>query len=157
MAEKKSSQFSDNVPKYIQYIKSCYGKFQYWDKWPKCLSEKETVLTSASVQVAADGKRLQVIVCSATLHSFDVKKLAEKIMHFPIWVDLKVRLSYSCRSLVNPFAKKSRGVLLECLLRQIQLSATFPSKKISLTANIFSVRMQSHSHVDAQLAQRFQR
>lgn len=32
---------------------------------------------------------LQVIVCSATLHSFEVKKLSEKIMHFPTWVDLK--------------------------------------------------------------------
>lgn len=31
----------------------------------------------------------QVIVCSATLHSFDVKKLSERIMHFPTWVDLK--------------------------------------------------------------------
>uniref|UniRef100_A0A671KX82 ATP-dependent RNA helicase n=1 Tax=Sinocyclocheilus anshuiensis TaxID=1608454 RepID=A0A671KX82_9TELE len=40
-------------------------------------------------QVTSDGKRLQVIVCSATLHSFDVKKLSEKIMHFPTWVDLK--------------------------------------------------------------------
>lgn len=30
-----------------------------------------------------------MIVCSATLHSFDVKKLSEKIMHFPTWVDLK--------------------------------------------------------------------
>uniref|UniRef100_UPI00358FAECF ATP-dependent RNA helicase DDX1 n=1 Tax=Myxine glutinosa TaxID=7769 RepID=UPI00358FAECF len=40
-------------------------------------------------QITSDGKRLQVIVCSATLHSFDVKKLAEKIMHFPVWVDLK--------------------------------------------------------------------
>nr|AFN70718.1 ATP-dependent RNA helicase DDX1 [Botryllus schlosseri] len=40
-------------------------------------------------QVTADGKRLQVIVCSAALHSFDVKKLAEKIMRFPTWVDLK--------------------------------------------------------------------
>lgn len=28
-------------------------------------------------------------MCSATLHSFDVKKLSERIMHFPIWVDLK--------------------------------------------------------------------
>lgn len=36
-----------------------------------------------------DGKRLQVIVCSATLHNFDIKKLAEKIMKFPTWVDLK--------------------------------------------------------------------
>lgn len=40
-------------------------------------------------KVTGDGKRLQVIVCSATLHSFDVKKLSEKIMHFPTWVDLK--------------------------------------------------------------------
>lgn len=30
-----------------------------------------------------------MIVCSATLHSFDVKKLSERIMHFPTWVDLK--------------------------------------------------------------------
>jgi superfamily II DNA/RNA helicase len=27
-------------------------------------------------KVTADGKRLQMIVCSATLHDFDVKKLA---------------------------------------------------------------------------------
>nr|KAF6429175.1 DEAD-box helicase 1 [Molossus molossus] len=40
-------------------------------------------------QITSDEKRLQVIVCSATLHSFDVKKLSEKIMHFPMWVDLK--------------------------------------------------------------------
>lgn len=36
-----------------------------------------------------DGKRLQMVVCSATLHDFEVKKLAEKLMHFPTWVDLK--------------------------------------------------------------------
>lgn len=36
-----------------------------------------------------DGKRLQVIVCSATLHNFDIKQLANKIMKFPSWVDLK--------------------------------------------------------------------
>ncbi|XP_022108756.1 ATP-dependent RNA helicase DDX1-like isoform X1 [Acanthaster planci] len=40
-------------------------------------------------KVTIDGKRLQMIVCSATLHSFEVKKLAEKLMHFPTWVDLK--------------------------------------------------------------------
>ncbi|KAI0980716.1 hypothetical protein GJ496_005693 [Pomphorhynchus laevis] len=33
--------------------------------------------------------RLQMIVCSATLHNFDVKKLAERIMNFPSWIDLK--------------------------------------------------------------------
>ncbi|XP_066153247.1 ATP-dependent RNA helicase Ddx1 [Euwallacea fornicatus] len=36
-----------------------------------------------------DGKRLQMIVCSATLHAFEVKKMAEKLMYFPMWVDLK--------------------------------------------------------------------
>ncbi|XP_064486490.1 ATP-dependent RNA helicase DDX1-like [Ornithodoros turicata] len=40
-------------------------------------------------QITADGKRLQMVVCSATLHSFEVKKLAERLMHFPTWVDLK--------------------------------------------------------------------
>lgn len=37
----------------------------------------------------ADGKRLQMVVCSATLHNFEVKKLAERVMHFPQWIDLK--------------------------------------------------------------------
>lgn len=36
-----------------------------------------------------DGKRLQLVVCSATLHNFEVKKFAEKLMYFPSWVDLK--------------------------------------------------------------------
>uniref|UniRef100_A0A914WY60 ATP-dependent RNA helicase n=1 Tax=Plectus sambesii TaxID=2011161 RepID=A0A914WY60_9BILA len=40
-------------------------------------------------KVTHDGKRLQMIVCSATLHNKDVKKLADKMMHFPQWVDLK--------------------------------------------------------------------
>lgn len=40
-------------------------------------------------KITADGNRLQMITCSATLHNFDVKKMAEKLMHFPTWVDLK--------------------------------------------------------------------
>ncbi|GFS11538.1 ATP-dependent RNA helicase Ddx1 [Elysia marginata] len=40
-------------------------------------------------KVTNDGKRLQMIVCSATLHSFDVKKMAERLMYFPTWIDLK--------------------------------------------------------------------
>uniref|UniRef100_A0A0B7AKG3 ATP-dependent RNA helicase n=1 Tax=Arion vulgaris TaxID=1028688 RepID=A0A0B7AKG3_9EUPU len=40
-------------------------------------------------KVSNDGKRLQMVVCSATLHSFDVKKMAERLMHFPSWIDLK--------------------------------------------------------------------
>lgn len=40
-------------------------------------------------KLTSDGKRLQMIVCSATLHAFEVKKMAEKLMYFPTWVDLK--------------------------------------------------------------------
>ncbi|GJQ78597.1 putative ATP-dependent RNA helicase [Trypoxylus dichotomus] len=40
-------------------------------------------------KITADGRRLQMIVCSATLHAFEVKKMADKLMHFPTWVDLK--------------------------------------------------------------------
>ncbi|XP_015121411.1 ATP-dependent RNA helicase Ddx1 [Diachasma alloeum] len=40
-------------------------------------------------KITADGKRLQMIVCSATLHAFEVKKMADRLMHFPTWVDLK--------------------------------------------------------------------
>ena len=39
--------------------------------------------------ISADGKRLQMIVCSATLHNFEVKKLADQMMYFPNWIDLK--------------------------------------------------------------------
>lgn len=40
-------------------------------------------------KITSDGRRLQMVVCSATLHSFDVKKMAERLMQFPTWVDLK--------------------------------------------------------------------
>ncbi|KAF4522480.1 hypothetical protein B566_EDAN002565 [Ephemera danica] len=40
-------------------------------------------------KLTSDGRRLQMVVCSATLHAFEVKKMAEKLMHFPTWVDLK--------------------------------------------------------------------
>eukprot|EP00035_Acanthoeca_spectabilis_P037034 m.43232 g.43232 ORF g.43232 m.43232 type:complete len:731 (+) comp8404_c0_seq2:376-2568(+) len=35
------------------------------------------------------GARLQMVVCSATLHHPEVKKMADKLMHHPTWVDLK--------------------------------------------------------------------
>ncbi|KAM3722037.1 ATP-dependent RNA helicase [Dirofilaria immitis] len=44
---------------------------------------------AALPKITALGDRLQMIVCSATLHNFDVKKLADRMMHFPQWVDLK--------------------------------------------------------------------
>ena len=40
-------------------------------------------------KVTLDGMKLQMIVCSATLHNFDVKKMSERLMNFPVWVDLK--------------------------------------------------------------------
>ncbi|GAA30140.2 ATP-dependent RNA helicase DDX1 [Clonorchis sinensis] len=46
-------------------------------------------LHSQIPKVTPDGGRLQMVVCSATLHSFEVKKLANKLMHFPVWIDLK--------------------------------------------------------------------
>jgi len=36
-----------------------------------------------------DGRNLQMVVCSATLHSFEVKRMAERLMRFPAWIDLK--------------------------------------------------------------------
>lgn len=35
------------------------------------------------------GRRLQTVCCSATLHNFEVKKLAQELMYFPTWIDLK--------------------------------------------------------------------
>ncbi|PAV89991.1 hypothetical protein WR25_06623 isoform H [Diploscapter pachys] len=38
---------------------------------------------------AVDGTRHQMIVCSATLHNFDVTNFANRYMSFPQWIDLK--------------------------------------------------------------------
>lgn len=46
-------------------------------------------LHSQIPKVSNDGKKLQMIVCSATLHDFEVKKMATRLMNFPTWVDLK--------------------------------------------------------------------
>ena len=46
-------------------------------------------LHEAVPKVTSDGRRLQMIVCSATLHAMEVRKLAERLMYFPTWVDLK--------------------------------------------------------------------
>ena len=40
-------------------------------------------LHSQIPKVTPDGKRLQMIVCSATLHSFDVKKMAVRVTLCP--------------------------------------------------------------------------
>lgn len=58
-------------------------------------------------KLTADGSRLQMIVCSATLHDFEVKKMADRLMHFPTWVDLKGEDSvpdtvHHCVAMVDP-------------------------------------------------------
>ena len=86
----------------------------------KCLWEKRGILQDALLKqdhgplirtmhqqipkMTPDGRRLQMVICSATLHDFAVKKLAvsgcalksfeelplqDELMHFPQWVDLK--------------------------------------------------------------------
>lgn len=46
--------------------------------------------TSAKLpRMFEDGRRTQTICCSATLHNFQVKKLANDLMYFPTWIDLK--------------------------------------------------------------------
>jgi ATP-dependent RNA helicase DDX1 len=57
--------------------------------------------------VSFDGRRLQMIVASATLHNFEVKKLADTLMHFPTWVDLKGQDSvpdtiHHCVCIIDP-------------------------------------------------------
>jgi len=59
-----------------------------------------------------DGQRLQMIVCSATLHNADVHKLANEVMHFPQWIDLKGQDSipetvHQVVCMVDPKADKS--------------------------------------------------
>ena len=59
-----------------------------------------------------DGRRLQLVVCSATLHNFDIKKLANEIMHFPTWVDLKgadvvAETVHHVKCLINPETDRS--------------------------------------------------
>ncbi|XP_064640088.1 ATP-dependent RNA helicase DDX1-like isoform X2 [Lineus longissimus] len=58
-------------------------------------------------KVTNDGKRLQMVVCSATLHNFDVKKMAERLMYFPTWIDLKGQDSvpetvHHCVCMIDP-------------------------------------------------------
>lgn len=48
-----------------------------------------TRLHSSIPKVTSDGHRLQMVVCSATLHSVEVKRLADRLMYHPTWVDLK--------------------------------------------------------------------
>eukprot|EP00052_Salpingoeca_macrocollata_P019479 m.161786 g.161786 ORF g.161786 m.161786 type:complete len:730 (-) comp20982_c0_seq2:69-2258(-) len=46
-------------------------------------------LYRAMPKAAPDGRRLQLIVASATLHSPEVKSFAENFMFHPVWIDLK--------------------------------------------------------------------
>ena len=59
-----------------------------------------------------DGSVLQMIVCSATLHNDGVQRLADTIMHFPQWIDLKGQdvvpdTVHQVICMVDPVADKS--------------------------------------------------
>ena len=67
-----------------------------------------------------------MIVASATLHNFQVKKLAQKLMSFPSWVDLKGEDAvpdtvHHCVALVDPkrdtswfpLYKSKKGILTD--------------------------------------------
>ncbi|XP_011500025.1 PREDICTED: ATP-dependent RNA helicase Ddx1 [Ceratosolen solmsi marchali] len=41
------------------------------------------------INVRSDETRLQMVVCSASLHAIEVKNMAERLMHFPVWIDLR--------------------------------------------------------------------
>ena len=63
-----------------------------------------------------DGSRLQMVVCSATLHNFNVKKLTQKLMSFPTWVDLKGEDSvpdtvHHCVVRINPTHSNHRNFI----------------------------------------------
>ncbi|XP_057291400.1 ATP-dependent RNA helicase DDX1-like isoform X1 [Hydractinia symbiolongicarpus] len=68
-------------------------RFLVFDEVDGLLAQNQGKLIETLYQqcpkMSSDGKRLQLVVCSATLHNFDVKKLAQKIMHYPTWIDLK--------------------------------------------------------------------
>ena len=86
---------------YITYITCMYDMFTHPETFGPSVNSKnlpffqagyEQLITRMHGQIpkmTSDGTRLQMIVCSATLHDFDVKRLAERLMHFPAWVDLK--------------------------------------------------------------------
>ncbi|KAI6183028.1 ATP-dependent RNA helicase DDX1 [Aphelenchoides bicaudatus] len=69
-------------------------------------------LHSKIPRYSVDGQRLQMVVCSATLHNSEVTKLANEFMHFPQWIDLKGQDSvpdtvHQVVCMVDPKADKS--------------------------------------------------
>ncbi|CAD5212751.1 unnamed protein product [Bursaphelenchus okinawaensis] len=71
-----------------------YVRFFVIDEADSLVSQREAGRTIRELKekmpiFTEDGSRLQMIVCSATLHNADVKRMADQHMHFPQWVDLK--------------------------------------------------------------------
>ncbi|XP_050425245.1 ATP-dependent RNA helicase Ddx1 [Adelges cooleyi] len=75
------------------HLSLTYCRFFILDEADGLLKQRYTQLIDnmhrQMPKITHDGKRLQMIVCSATLHDFEVKKMASRLMHFPTWVDLK--------------------------------------------------------------------
>jgi ATP-dependent RNA helicase DDX1 len=89
-------RLEDFVTKAILSLNNC--RFLIMDELDALLQQNHTnLLTGLHSRIPKmfdDGSRLQMIVCSATLHNFNVKRQAEKLMYFPTWVDLKVNLIF---------------------------------------------------------------
>ena len=77
----------------------------------------------------------KVIVCSATLHSFDVKKLSERIMHFPTWVDLKGEDSVpeTVHHVVVPVAPKKDRLWERLGKNHIQVSGLLAQERFHMS------------------------
>lgn len=58
---------------------------------PHNLDESQSLqwIFSKFPPVASDGSRIQSILCSATLHNFEINKFADMFLHFPQWIDLE--------------------------------------------------------------------
>jgi len=48
------------------------------------------IINSVYARLPTSRQQLQVLMFSATLHSPEIKELADKICKYPTWVDLKV-------------------------------------------------------------------
>lgn len=89
-------RLEDLIAKEYISLKSC--RFLILDELDALIGQGQTGmlvgLHSRIPKMFDDGRRLQMIVCSATLHDLNVKRQAERLMYFPTWVDLKVRSTF---------------------------------------------------------------
>ncbi|XP_055594121.1 ATP-dependent RNA helicase Ddx1-like [Uranotaenia lowii] len=98
-------------------------------------------------KTTADGQRLQMVVCSATLHSPGVAKLAETLMNHPTWVDLKGEDSvpdtvHHVACIIDP----RDDISWQSLTNKIKTDGVHPESEITLqTSESFSPEILSQA------------